>query len=116
MDRTLWSRIFLVLGLFGMLVGALDPLEGCVVITPAAGVAGLGAMAGRTRLRRLVYIGFAMVVVGVAAMILLSLPGVVHFRETHSRWWLLTVAPYPAGWVLGLVAGVLSLIESFRRD
>jgi hypothetical protein len=115
MDRILWSRIFLILGLFGMLVGALDPLEGSVIILPSAGFAALGGFIGHSARRKLLYTAFLLIAAGIGAMFLLSAPGVVRWRAAHSSWWILVVLPYPIGWILGVVAVVLSLAESFRH-
>ena len=35
--RKLWSRILIIVGSIAMLVGALDPLEGSLVILPGTG-------------------------------------------------------------------------------
>ena len=36
--RSLWSRILIVVGGIAMLVGALDPMEGSLVILPGSGM------------------------------------------------------------------------------
>jgi len=114
MDRVLWSRILLILGLFGMLLGALDPLEGSVIILPCAAIATLGVWIGRARLRRLESAALILIAVGVGAMFLLSAVGGVGGASGTSAWWALIVAPYPIGWILGIVVTVLSLVETFR--
>jgi len=50
-----------------------------------------------------------LIAVGVGALFGLSALGGVGGRSGHSMWWLLTVLPYPVGWVMGLV-GVLALV------
>ena len=40
--RSLWSRILVIVGSIAMLVGALDPMEGSVVILPGSGLVALG--------------------------------------------------------------------------
>jgi len=35
--RSIWSRILIIVGSIAMLAGALDPMEGSVIILPAAG-------------------------------------------------------------------------------
>lgn len=115
MDRTLWSRILLILGLFGMLVGALDPLEGSILIAPSTGIAAAGALVGHTRHRRLLYLGFFLITIGVGSMFLLSTIGGVGGPSGTSTWWALTIVPYPIGWILALVAAALALLDSFRH-
>jgi len=112
----IWPRVLLILGIGAMLVGAIDPLEGSLLILPGAGVAALGAFLGGSRWRRLLGWAFALVAVGVAAMFVLSWLGGVGGKSGRSMYWLAVVAPYPVGWMLGLVGAVLALVESFRRD
>jgi hypothetical protein len=95
-----WPRLVLV-ALVLMVIGALDPLEGAVVI--AAGVL-LLAMAGaalRSPIRRRAYAAGILVVVGVAALHTLSALGGVGGSTGRSTCWLLLAAPYPLGWGLG---------------
>ena len=33
----------------------------------------------------------------------------------RTDWWGLLVLPYAAGWVMGVVGGVLTLLQSFSR-
>ncbi len=115
MDHLLWSRMLVILGLFGMLLGALDPLEGSVIILPSAGLAALGAHIGHTARRRLLYWAFLLIAIGVGSMFLLSAIGGVGGPSGTSWWWALTIMPYPIGWILGIVAAVLFLMESFRH-
>lgn len=113
--RTLWSRGLMIAGLVGMLVGAIDPLEGSPIIVVGAALAALGAGIGRSRRRAILAWGFALVGVGVAAMFVLSWFGGVAGDSGRSAWWLLVLAPYPIGWVASLVGAVLALLESCER-
>ena len=115
MERATWFRILVILGLFGMVIGALDPLEGSVIILPCVAIAALGVWMGHTRRRKLVYAGVALVAWGVAGMFLLSAIGGVGGTSGRSAWWTLTLLPYPVGWLLGLAGSILGLLESFRH-
>ena len=115
MERITWSRIMIILGLFGMLLGALNPLEGCIIILPCAGLAALGAWMGQTRRRKLLYFAFPLIAIGVGAMFLFTAIGGIGGTSGRSMWWLLVMAPYPIGWILGLIGSVLSLVETFGQ-
>ena len=52
---------------------------------------------------------FVLTAVGIGAMFGLSAVGGVGGSSGHSAWWLLTVVPYPVGWIMGL-GGVLALV------
>ena len=111
---TIWSRVLVIVGLMGMVIGAIDPLEGWVVILPSAGLVALGEFVGKSRHRAFSYWAFALVAVGAAAMIVLSWLGGVGGPNGQSKWWAIVLVPYPLGWVMGLVSGVVALVESFK--
>lgn len=108
------SRVLVVLGLIAMVIGAIDPLEGCVVILAGVILAALGAFLCKAYHRKLLYWSTALVATGVAAMIVLSNFGGIGGSHGHSWWWGFLVLPYPIGWMLGLTGASLNLVE-FRR-
>ena len=70
--RTIWSRVLIIVGLICMLIGAIDPLEGSLIILPGTGLVALGAFLGKVRHRRLDYAALLLVAVGVGAMFALA--------------------------------------------
>lgn len=109
------SRALLVVGFFGMLIGAVDPLEGALVILPANALVALAAILGKSRYRTLLVTGFIFVAGGVAALWGLSALGGIGGDTGRSMGWGLVIAPYPLGWLLGVVGAILAMIEAFRR-
>jgi hypothetical protein len=107
--RNICSQAIVVVGLVAMLLGAFDPLEGSLLILPGSGLVWLGALLGKNPQRRLLGVAFLLLAVGVAALFGLSAVGGVGGRSGRSMWWLLTVVPYPVGWLMGL-GGVLALV------
>jgi hypothetical protein len=103
------ARFLLILGLGLMLLGALDPLEGSVVIAAGSIIAAWGGWLGPGRGRTLHYWAAAMIVAGVALMFGWTAIGGFGGETGWSIWWGLTLLPYPIGWVLGLVAAVRML-------
>lgn len=112
--RLLWSHILVIVGLLGMLVGAIDPLEGSLVILPAGGVAAVGGFLGQSRYRKVLYTAFILIAAGFGAMMIMTMMGGIGGKTGRSMWWGLLCLPYPVGWVVGLVGIVLRLVESFR--
>ena len=104
------SRTLIVLGLGLMVVGVVDPMEGSVVVLAGSALAAIGGFLSRSRYR-LQVAAAAMVGIGVVALFALSAIGGVGGNSGRSIWWLLLCAPYPAGWLLGLVAASLKLRE-----
>jgi len=105
-------RILVISGLVLMLIGAIDPLEGSLVILPGSGMIALGAFLGRIRRRALLTWAFVLIAIGVGVMFAMSAVGGFGGSTGRSMWWALVVVPYPVGWVMGLVGTILTLKES----
>jgi hypothetical protein len=104
-----WSRILVIVGLVAHVIGAIDPLEGSIVILPGTALIALGAWLGKSRHRVLLYWALVLVAAGVGAMWGLSALGGVGGGTGRSMWWLLVLLPYPIGWIMGLVGAILTL-------
>ncbi len=96
-------------GLAAMFVGALDPLEGSLIILPGTALAAVGAAVGRTPRRLVLGWSFVLVAIGVGSLWGLSAVGGFGGDSGRSMWYALLLLPYPVGWVTGLVGGVGSL-------
>jgi hypothetical protein len=105
-----WSRRLVITGLVLMLAGALDPLEGCVVILGGTATAALGAFLSRSHYR-LPLVSVALTAAGVAVLFGFSAFGGVGGNSGRSLWWLLLCVPYPIGWILGLIGATQKLRE-----
>lgn len=116
MKTETWTPFVLVcIGLIGMIVGASDPLEGSLVILPSCGLVVFGACLGASRFRVLHYWAIGLISVGVALLFIMSAMGGLGGNTGRSMWWALILLPYPIGWLLGLLAAVLALIEFWKR-
>ena len=101
-----WSRILVVVGLAAMLIGAVDPLEGSLVVLPGAGMVALGARLGKSRHRTFLACSLVLVAVGVGALWGLSALGGFGGSSGRSNGWGLVLLPYPVGWIMGLIGAV----------
>ena len=97
-----------------MLIGAIDPLEGSVIILPGSALVALGAFLGKSRYRVVFYWSLILVAVGVVELILSSALGGIGGSRAHSMWWGLVVLPYPVGWILGLAGVILEFADIFK--
>jgi len=111
---TRWSRILVIVGLVAMLIGAIDPLEGSLIIVAGTGMVALGGLLGRSRHRILIYWSFVLVAVGVGVLWVLSALGGIGGSTGRSMWWGLVILPYPVGWIMGLVGAIRRLREGSR--
>jgi hypothetical protein len=94
-----------------MVIGALDPLEGSLLVLPATGLVALGAGLGHSRERVRLYWALLLVAVGVGLMWGMSAIGGLGGDTGRSMWWALLLLPYPIGWILGLIFGVRARLE-----
>lgn len=108
------SRILVIAGLVAMVLGAIDPLEGSLVILPGSGLVAIGARLGRSPQRVLLYWSLVLVGVGVGALWGVSGRGGLGGASGGSNWWWLLLLPYPVGWIMGLVGGVRKLRDDSR--
>ena len=106
------SRTLVIAGLVLMLAGALDPLEGSVVILGGSALAAAGAFFGKSRRYRLQVTASVLIAIGVAALFGLSALGGAGGSTGRSMWWLAICVSYPVGWVIGLVGAVALLREA----
>lgn len=98
-----WPRTLVAVGLVAMVVGAVDPLEGSLIILPGLALVALGAQLGHSRHRSFLYWSLALVAVGVGALWGISAVGGFGGTSGRSNWWALVLIPYPVGWLMGLV-------------
>ncbi|MGO8678337.1 MAG: hypothetical protein ACLQVX_21055 [Limisphaerales bacterium] len=98
------SRILVLVGGIAMLVGALDPMEGAVVILPGSGLVALGSLVGQSDRRLLVFRVwvFILIALGVGAMWGLSMAGGLGGNSGRSIWWGVLILPYLIGWSIGI--------------
>jgi len=115
--KNLSARILFTLGIIAAVIGAVDPLEGSIVILAGSGLIVLGTWLGQQprelRIYRTCLLG--MIAFGVMAMFALSAVGGLGGKSGHSMWWLLLLLPYPLGWILVMANLVARLIESARH-
>lgn len=110
-----WPKILLIIGFIGMLIGMIDPLEGSVVILAGSFMLAISAFLGKSKRSLMLYISFGLIAVGVGLLFFISSLGGVGGNSGRSNWWLLTVAPYPAGWILGIIGTILMLRDRSKE-
>ena len=105
------ARILIIAGLLVMVVAALDPLEGSIVVVLGGGMVALGARLRGSKHLVYLYWCLVMLVVGVAALWGLSAIGGFGGTSGRSYFWGLLIVPYPIGWLAGLIGGVRTRAE-----
>jgi hypothetical protein len=114
-QRTRGARILVIIGLVVMVIGAIDPLEGSLVILPGIAVVAAGALLGKAQRRKVLLWAPILAAVGIAALWIVSSMGGFGGTTGLSSWWALTMLPYPVGWFITLVAGIRTVGEFKKR-
>ena len=109
--RNRWSRGLAIVGLAGMVISVIDPLEGAIVAFASAALIAAGAQITHSRFRNPLYWAVALIGTGIAVMIALSLLGGFGGDTGRSMWWALLMLPYPVGWGVAVTFGVRKLRE-----
>ncbi|HEX5399623.1 MAG TPA: hypothetical protein VFY06_11310 [Verrucomicrobiae bacterium] len=111
------ARVLFIVGVIAMIAGALDPLEGSVVILFGSGFIAIGTWLGNRSKGLVIYRAclFGLVALGIVAMFILSVLGGIGGKSGHSMWWGLALLPYPLGWLLGIASLIAQMIERLRH-
>ncbi|NLY01179.1 MAG: hypothetical protein GXY83_34235 [Rhodopirellula sp.] len=102
--RNSWSNVLTIVGGMGMVVGAIDPVEGSLLILPGSGLLALGTYLGKGERRVLVYKvwAFVLIAIGVGALWGLSTVGGMGGSSGRSMWWGVLILPYWVGWLMAI--------------
>jgi len=106
-----WNRHLYITGLVAFIVGALDPMEGSVVICAGAALLAFSAYKLKDRHAKHFLIHFLLIATGVISLFVISDQGGLGPNDL-SWWWGLFILPYPLAW-LSLM--VLLIIRAFQK-
>ena len=113
-SRNLWSRILIIAGFIALVVGAIDPIEGSLLILPGSGMVAFGTFIAQSERRLITYRAwvFILIAIGVGALWGLSEVGGFGGSSGLSIWWGVLILPYPLAWSMGIWGLVSSLPQS----
>ena len=115
--KPLSARILFPVGVMAMIVGALDPLEGSVLILAGSGLVAFSSWLGNQARSVVIYRTwlFGMIAFGVIAMFGFSAVGGFGGQTGRSMWWALVLLPYPIGWLLEIASLIARGIDRLRH-
>ena len=99
-----WVPILLIAGYLAMLIGAIDPMEGSLLILPGSALVALGTFLGNQHRGIIIYRlwMFFLIIIGVAALWVTTILGGIGGDTAYSMWWALFYLTYPIGWSMGI--------------
>ena len=103
MNKTFdWRGLLYVVGILAFFVGAIDPLEGSVLIVAGSVLITVYKVLRGDRHKKAFLAAFLMIIFGVTYMFWLSSLGGIG-PNAKSWWWIIPAVPYPVGWLLTAV-------------
>lgn len=96
-------RIHYIIGVVALIIGAIDPLEGSVVISAGSVCLMLSTLLRKDRQRKTFFILFLMILSGIFFLFFFSSLGGGRGTSSLSWWWGLLILLYPTGWLLAMV-------------
>jgi len=112
-QKTNWIRIFYIMGVVALIVGAIDPLEGSVVIAGGSAVLAVSTYFMHDRHRKIFLGSLLMILTGVFFLFYLSSLGGFGGTSTLSWWWGTLILPYPIGWLMSIV---VLIVRAFKKE
>ncbi len=107
-------RVIYIAGVVGIILGALDPLEGSILIAVGSVLLALSTWLKHDEQRITFLITSMMVVFGVSFLFILSSLGGFGKDAPLSWGWSILIAPYPLGWLTIILFLMYRLIKKRR--
>lgn len=106
------KRLMYILGVIAFIIGALDPLEGSVLIFAGSVFIALSTYLQKDKHWKLFLTIAILISFGVFFLFYLSSLGGFGGTSELSWWWGLLIIPYPIGWLFGIVLLITRAIKN----
>ena len=114
-EKAKWTRVIYIVGVVALIIGAIDPLEGSLLIMVGSALLALSAYVNNDRHSKIFTIALIMIVIGVFFMFYFSSIGGFGGTSTLSWWWGVLLLPFPIGWITTIVVLIRRAIENKKR-
>ena len=113
--KTNWKRIIYTIGVIALIIGALDPLEGSVVIAIGCSLIALSTYLTKDRHWKLFLASMLIIMIGVFFLFYFSSLGGFGGTSSLSWWWGILILPYPLGWLMTIILLIVRGIKNAKR-
>jgi hypothetical protein len=110
-----WTRVIYFVGVVALIIGAIDPLEGSLLIIAGSALLALSAYVNSDRHSKIFTTSLIMIVIGVFFMFYFSSIGGFGGTSKLSWCWVLLILPFPIGWITIIVVLIRRAIENKKR-
>lgn len=102
MEKGKIARILYIIGVIALLAGAIDPLEGSVVIAGGSALLAIATAIRKDPHRKIFLWCFVAIVIGIVYLFYISSKG--GFGGAGRSWWYgVPVLPYPMAWLITVI-------------
>lgn len=115
MKKLNWQRILYIIGIIALIIGAIDPLEGSILIVIGSALVALSTFLTHDKHRKIFLASLIMVVFGVGYMFYTSTLGGFGGPDNLSFWWALPILPYPLGWLITIVTLIVRAVKKPKK-
>ncbi len=105
------AQILYVSGIFALIIGLMDPLEGSVVIAVGSVFVVISTYLQKDKLRKIFLTSMILIVIGVLIMFYISSLGGFGGNANLSAYWGLSILPYPIGWLIAIIAIIYKEVQ-----
>jgi hypothetical protein len=113
-DRINWTRVVYIIGVIALIIGALDPMEGSIVIASGSVLIALSTYLNHDRHWKIFLGSLIMILPGVFFLFYLSSIGGFG-GSVRSWWWGTLVLPYPIGWLISIVILIIRAVKKPKQ-
>ncbi len=112
-DKPKWISSVYFIGIITLIVGAIDPLEGSILIIMGSALLALTTHKTHDRHWKIFLISMIMIAFGVFFLFFLSSLGGFGGSSKLSWWWGTLILPYPIGWLTTII---LLIVRAMKRN
>lgn len=114
-EKTKWTRIIYIIGVIALIIGAIDPLEGSVVIAVGCMLVALSTYLTHDRHWKIFLASLIMILVGVFFLFYFSSLGGFGGTSALSWWWGMLILPYPIGWLISIITLIVRVAHKSKQ-
>lgn len=113
MQKDKITRILYIIGVIALVIGAIDPLEGSVIIAGGSAILAVTTAIQKDPHRKIFLWCFIAIAIGVAYLFYISSKGGFG-GEGRSWWYGVPVLPYPMGWLITVILLVFRGVKRIK--
>jgi hypothetical protein len=109
------TRITYITGIVAFIIGAIDPLEGSILIALGSVLITLSFYLIQDRQRKLFMVQSISILFGIIFLFYFSSLGGFGGSSQLSWWWGLLILPYPIGWLIFIILLITRAVKKLKQ-